>query len=96
MPLPGAEIAAHPSPRMIRATPIRVNRLPHALLPLPCRLYTLKARRCVVPIAAEVRQAVKAKIDQHRNKSLRLPGLAVVLIGQDPASEIYVHYTPEV
>jgi methylenetetrahydrofolate dehydrogenase (NADP+)/methenyltetrahydrofolate cyclohydrolase len=41
-------------------------------------------------IAAVVRRAVKAKIDQRRDKNLRLPGLAVVLVGQDPASEIYV------
>ena len=41
-------------------------------------------------IAAEVRQAVKTKIDQRREDNLRLPGLAVVLVGQDPASEIYV------
>jgi methylenetetrahydrofolate dehydrogenase (NADP+)/methenyltetrahydrofolate cyclohydrolase len=41
-------------------------------------------------IAAEVRQAVKVKIDQRRENNLRLPGLAVVLVGQDPASEIYV------
>ena len=38
-------------------------------------------------IAAEIRQAVKAKIDKRRNKNLRLPGLAVVLIGQDPSSD---------
>ena len=41
-------------------------------------------------IAAGVRQAIKAKIDLRRNKNLRLPGLAVVLVGHDPASEIYV------
>ena len=41
-------------------------------------------------IAAEVRQAVKARIDLRRQSNLRLPGLAVVLVGQDPASEIYV------
>jgi len=41
-------------------------------------------------IAAVVRQAVKARIDQRRDDGLRLPGLAVVLVGQDPASEIYV------
>jgi methylenetetrahydrofolate dehydrogenase (NADP+)/methenyltetrahydrofolate cyclohydrolase len=41
-------------------------------------------------IAAGVRQAVKAKIDLRRENHLRLPGLAVVLVGQDPASEIYV------
>ena len=41
-------------------------------------------------IAAEVRQAVKAEIDLRRQNQLRLPGLAVVLVGQDPASQIYV------
>lgn len=43
-------------------------------------------------IAAEVRQVVKARIDERREKNLRLPGLAVVLVGQDPASEIYVRH----
>ncbi len=41
-------------------------------------------------IAAEVRHVVRAQIDARREKGLRLPGLAVVLVGQDPASEIYV------
>lgn len=41
-------------------------------------------------IAAEVRRAVKTGIDARRDAGLRLPGLAVVLVGQDPASEIYV------
>jgi methylenetetrahydrofolate dehydrogenase (NADP+)/methenyltetrahydrofolate cyclohydrolase len=41
-------------------------------------------------IAAEVRQTVKEKIDERKEKKLRLPGLAVVLVGQDPASKIYV------
>jgi methylenetetrahydrofolate dehydrogenase (NADP+)/methenyltetrahydrofolate cyclohydrolase len=41
-------------------------------------------------IAARVRQAVKARIDARRENSLRLPGLAVVLVGEDPASQIYV------
>jgi len=41
-------------------------------------------------IAAEVRQTVRARIDERRDNGLRLPGLAVVLVGQDPASEIYV------
>jgi methylenetetrahydrofolate dehydrogenase (NADP+) / methenyltetrahydrofolate cyclohydrolase len=43
-------------------------------------------------IAAGVRQVVKARIDERRGKNLRLPGLAVVLVGQDPASEIYVRH----
>jgi methylenetetrahydrofolate dehydrogenase (NADP+)/methenyltetrahydrofolate cyclohydrolase len=41
-------------------------------------------------IAADVRLAVKARIDARRARGQRLPGLAVVLVGQDPASEIYV------
>jgi len=41
-------------------------------------------------IAARVRQAVKARIDELRENNLRLPGLAVVLVGEDPASQIYV------
>jgi methylenetetrahydrofolate dehydrogenase (NADP+)/methenyltetrahydrofolate cyclohydrolase len=41
-------------------------------------------------IAAGVRQSVKDRIDERRRKQLRIPGLAVVLVGADPASEIYV------
>jgi methylenetetrahydrofolate dehydrogenase (NADP+)/methenyltetrahydrofolate cyclohydrolase len=41
-------------------------------------------------IAAEVRQSVKQRIDERRRQQLRTPGLAVVLVGADPASEIYV------
>jgi methylenetetrahydrofolate dehydrogenase (NADP+)/methenyltetrahydrofolate cyclohydrolase len=41
-------------------------------------------------IAARVRQAVKASIDERRKNNLRPPGLAVVLVGEDPASQIYV------
>ncbi len=41
-------------------------------------------------IAADVRLAVKAGIDARRAHGQRAPGLAVVLVGQDPASEIYV------
>ena len=41
-------------------------------------------------IAAEVRQAIKARIDTRRANRQRIPGLAVVLVGHDPASEIYV------
>lgn len=41
-------------------------------------------------IAARVRQSVKQRIDERRENNLRIPGLAVVLVGQDPASEIYV------
>jgi methylenetetrahydrofolate dehydrogenase (NADP+)/methenyltetrahydrofolate cyclohydrolase len=41
-------------------------------------------------IAADVRKSIKARIDDRRKNGLRIPGLAVVLVGADPASEIYV------
>ena len=41
-------------------------------------------------IAAEVRQSVKKRIEDRLSSNLRPPGLAVILVGQDPASEIYV------
>jgi methylenetetrahydrofolate dehydrogenase (NADP+)/methenyltetrahydrofolate cyclohydrolase len=41
-------------------------------------------------IAAKVRQQVKEKIDRRLGAGKRRPGLAVILVGQDPASEIYV------
>ena len=41
-------------------------------------------------IAAEVRQTVKRRIEDRLRAGLRTPGLAVILVGQDPASEIYV------
>jgi methylenetetrahydrofolate dehydrogenase (NADP+)/methenyltetrahydrofolate cyclohydrolase len=41
-------------------------------------------------IAAKVRQSVKQRIDERLANKQRLPGLAVILVGQDPASEIYV------
>jgi len=41
-------------------------------------------------IAAEVRRNIKKRIDARRDKGLHIPGLAVVLVGENPASEIYV------
>ena len=41
-------------------------------------------------IAAEVRRKIKDRIDVRRENGLRIPGLAVVLVGENPASEIYV------
>ena len=41
-------------------------------------------------IAGGVRNAVKQRIAKRRDKGLRIPGLAVVFVGMDPASEIYV------
>jgi methylenetetrahydrofolate dehydrogenase (NADP+)/methenyltetrahydrofolate cyclohydrolase len=41
-------------------------------------------------IAAEVRQSVRKRIEDRLSSNLRPPGLAVILVGQNPASEIYV------
>jgi len=40
--------------------------------------------------AEEIRQEVKVKVDQRKKKGLDIPGLATVLIGDDPASQSYV------
>ncbi len=41
-------------------------------------------------IAAKIRQSVKQEVDRLRETGARVPGLAVVLVGNDPASEVYV------
>ena len=41
-------------------------------------------------IAAEVRGDVKRGVEARLRQGLRAPGLAVVLVGSDPASEVYV------
>ncbi|MFQ5644373.1 MAG: bifunctional methylenetetrahydrofolate dehydrogenase/methenyltetrahydrofolate cyclohydrolase FolD [Thiogranum sp.] len=41
-------------------------------------------------IAADVRKQVKQGIDRRLESGKRAPGLAVLLVGSDPASEIYV------
>lgn len=41
-------------------------------------------------VAASMREEMKAQIDQRRQESRPLPGLAVVLVGDDPASVSYV------
>ncbi len=41
-------------------------------------------------IAATVRQQVAAGVEARKQKGLRAPGLAVVLVGNDPASQVYV------
>lgn len=41
-------------------------------------------------VASEIRQQVAKQIQQRIAKNLRAPGLAVVLVGQDPASQVYV------
>lgn len=42
--------------------------------------------------AAAVRESVKARVAQRIQEGLRAPGLAVVLVGNDPASEVYVSH----
>ena len=41
-------------------------------------------------IAAEVRARVARRIETRLAQGLRRPGLAVVLVGEDPASQVYV------
>jgi methylenetetrahydrofolate dehydrogenase (NADP+) / methenyltetrahydrofolate cyclohydrolase len=43
-------------------------------------------------IAAELKSAMQATICVKQTEGLRQPGLAVILIGDDPASHIYVHH----
>ena len=41
-------------------------------------------------IAASLRQEIKQRVDQRIANGKRPPGLAVILVGQDPASQVYV------
>jgi methylenetetrahydrofolate dehydrogenase (NADP+)/methenyltetrahydrofolate cyclohydrolase len=41
-------------------------------------------------IAGEIRQSVRDEAADFKNKTGIVPGLAVVLVGQDPASQVYV------
>jgi methylenetetrahydrofolate dehydrogenase (NADP+)/methenyltetrahydrofolate cyclohydrolase len=41
-------------------------------------------------VAADIRRQIKATTDQRLARGARQPGLAVILVGTDPASEIYV------
>ncbi|HHI93246.1 MAG TPA: bifunctional methylenetetrahydrofolate dehydrogenase/methenyltetrahydrofolate cyclohydrolase FolD [Gammaproteobacteria bacterium] len=41
-------------------------------------------------IAAELRRDIKARVEQRLAEGKRAPGLAVVLVGADPASQVYV------
>src|SRR5699024_4383879 len=42
-------------------------------------------------IAAECRKALKLEIDQRLASGQRAPGLAVILVGDDPASKLYIN-----
>ena len=41
-------------------------------------------------VAAELRKEIAAKVQQRLERGLPAPGLAVVLVGEDPASKVYV------
>ena len=41
-------------------------------------------------ISAEIRQSVKQQVNKRLEKGCRAPGLAVILVGLDPASQVYV------
>lgn len=41
-------------------------------------------------IAATLRQEIRQRVEKRRAEGKRPPGLAVVLVGQDPASQVYV------
>ena len=41
-------------------------------------------------IAADIREQVKSNVDARIAKGLRAPGLVVVLVGENPASQVYV------
>ena len=41
-------------------------------------------------IAAQLRQQIALRVAERQQKGLRTPGLAVILVGTDPASQIYV------
>jgi len=43
-------------------------------------------------ISAQIRQEIKHRIEQRVAQGKRIPGLAVILVGSDPASEVYVSH----
>ena len=43
-------------------------------------------------IAANLRKEIASKVPERKQNGLRLPGLAVILVGSDPASQVYVSH----
>ncbi len=43
-------------------------------------------------IAASLRQQIAQRVAERHQRGLRAPGLAVILVGNDPASEVYVSH----
>lgn len=42
-------------------------------------------------VAEKIKADIKTQIVERQQRGLRVPGLAVILVGDDPASKIYVH-----
>ncbi len=42
-------------------------------------------------IAATIREEIRTRVDQRLAQGQRRPGLAVILVGSNPASQVYVH-----
>lgn len=43
-------------------------------------------------IAANLRKEIAQRVEERRQQGLRTPGLAVILVGTDPASQVYVSH----
>jgi methylenetetrahydrofolate dehydrogenase (NADP+)/methenyltetrahydrofolate cyclohydrolase len=43
-------------------------------------------------IAAQIRQDIKRRVEARKEKGQRVPGLAVILVGENPASQVYVNH----
>ena len=41
-------------------------------------------------IASELRQSIRSQVDEMLAQGIPAPGLAVILVGEDPASQVYV------
>jgi 5,10-methylene-tetrahydrofolate dehydrogenase/methenyl tetrahydrofolate cyclohydrolase len=41
-------------------------------------------------IAAQIREEIKTRVQKRKNEGRPVPGLAAVLVGEDPASQVYV------
>src|SRR5690606_40727510 len=46
-------------------------------------------------IALKLREDIKARVEVLKDAGKRVPGLAVVIVGEDPASQIYVATNPQ-
>ena len=41
-------------------------------------------------ISAQIREEIAGKVKEYHTKTGKLPGLAVVIVGENPASQVYV------